>query len=348
MKTRITFFAAIFMIASLSSFATVRTVSNHPLGGAQYTNLEAAYNASTMGDTLIFEGTGSASPYGMGCYFYWDKSLTVIGAGFNTGKQNFKPTCFTACWGFEINGNANGSSFYGITFLNDTYINGNNSTLLFEDCQFSEHINLGNGYITNIVFRNCVFNRDNAHNIALNSTTSSTVSLINCVFDGYIEGYSNVYNTLLVDHCLFLSTTTQHFSGLNNASITNCIFMNQFPSGTSGCTYLNNICRVAGTLPPAGNSGSGNISSTDPLLVSYTAGSLYSTSHNFHLQAGSPCSAAGSDGTDIGVHASTSTFSESGEALVAPVVRSVQINNTIVAPNGTLDVDISASKPTDE
>jgi hypothetical protein len=147
---------------------------------------------------------------------------------------------------------------------------------------------------------------------------------------------------------LFLATSTAFFSGIQNASISNCIFMNMVPAGTTGCTYLNNICRVAGTFPPAGNTGSGNISNTDPMLVSYTFGTLYNASQDYQLQAGSPGIGAGSDLTDIGIHGGTSKFSEQGEPLIAPVVRSVIITTPVVAPNGTLNVEVTASKPAEE
>jgi len=347
MKTKITILAAILMIASFASFATVLTVSNHPLGGSQYTNLTDAYNAAVNGDTLLLEGTDFT--YGMYYSTYYNKSLTYIGAGFNTDKQFFKTTRIAQSYSdMRIGSGASGSSFFGIVFNVNVNLRQAINNLTFEDCIFESYVNLYSVVHNNLVFRNCIFNPNNAVNIYLNgSNVSSTVSMISCVFDGYIEGYNNALNTLLVNNCLFLSTTGV-FSQIVNASVSNSIFMNVFPGGTTGCIYLNNICRVAGTLPPGGNTGSGNISNSDPLLVSYTAGSHYSNTQDYHLQAGSPCELAGSDGTDIGIHGGTSKFSESGEALIAPVVRSVQINNTIVAPNGTLDVDVTASKPTDE
>ena len=336
------------MIASFSSRATVLTVSNDPLGGAQYSDLQSAYSAASNGDTLILEGTNLV--YRLS-YTYWDKSLIVIGEGFNTNKDNFKRTIIYWTDGYgnlRMGSSGSGSSFYGIVFTDQIAITGSMSNVTFEDCEFQLYINTENNTVTNFTFRNCIFGRDNTDDFLLASSASTTISFLNCVFDGKIEGYSNSLNTLLVDHCLFLSTSTGHFSGIVNASITNCVFMNYFPSGTSGCNYLNNICAVAGTFPPVGNTGSGNIDDTDPLLVSYTSGSLYDPSQDYHLQGGSPCISAGSDGTDIGIHGGTAKFSETGEALVAPVVRSFYINNVTVAPNGTLNVDVSASKPTDE
>lgn len=345
MKTKILILVSCFILTTSMTFAATLTVSNHPLGGSQYNDLYAAHNAAANGDTLIVEGTDII--YYLN--FNWNKSLTVIGSGFNTNKQRFKKTNFVTYYGSEIklaSGSA-GSSFYGILFTNRVEIIENNANnLTFEDCEFKYSLITNNHICNNLVIRNCIFNADNTHNLVLPGTASSTVLVSNCVFDGFIGGHNNTTGAYIFENCLFLSTV-RIFNGVQYASISNCIFMNYFPGGTTNCIYLNNICRVAGTFPPSGNTGSGNIENTDPALVTYTFNGLYSTTHDYHLQTGSPCTAAGVGGTDIGVHGGTAKFSEYGEPLIAPVVRSMQINNTTVTPNETMNVDISASKPID-
>ena len=117
MKTKAFFLVVIFMAFSLAGFTTVYTVSNLPQGGSQYTNLFDAYNAASDGDTLILEGTNI--PYIFPSANYWSKQLTVIGAGFNTSKHNFKKTIITQntwSYAFPLGYLPNGSSFYGISF----------------------------------------------------------------------------------------------------------------------------------------------------------------------------------------------------------------------------------------
>ncbi|HJW29957.1 MAG TPA: hypothetical protein VJ508_12035, partial [Saprospiraceae bacterium] len=182
------------------------------------------------------------------------------------------------------------------------------------------------------------------------SQATFTATFQNCIFDGYMNGLNNINNTILVDHCLFLRTNGEAFIDLLTPSVTNSIFMNYTSvanAGTTGGTFFNNIARLAATLPPAGNSGSGNLSSTNPNFVTYTLDAFYSTSHDYHLQAGSPAIGTASDATDIGIHGGTSKFDETGEALIAPVMRDMQVINTTVLPNATLNVNISASKPND-
>lgn len=350
---------AAFLLLSSNSIATVRTVSNDPAGGSQYATLQAAYTSAASGDTLLLEGTN----LNYSINEYWNKSLVIIGIGFNPQKQNAKRSRILQAWagpvdmvGFQTN--ATGSKFYGIEFTG-TYNGGVNiqlstatNNILFENCKFNGFVTFASLSANNWVFRNCIFDSNNAFNVHLSSTTSliSNVLFTNCVFDGYIEGYSNPNVNFTFDHCLFLTTTTTTFSNLQFATITNNIFMNGFPCcGATNSIFNNNLSRIAGTFPPSGvgNSGSGNIAGSDPNFTSYTVATLYATSNNYQLQAGSPAIATGTGGSDIGVHGGGSGFSRFGEVLHTPIVRSVNIQNTSVAPNGTLNVDVNITKPND-
>jgi hypothetical protein len=166
---------------------------------------------------------------------------------------------------------------------------------------------------------------------------------------GELEPFPITAAHLEFNHCLFLSTTgTQIFNNVYSAVIRNSIFMNRFPTGTFSSSYLNNLCRVAGTFPPSpsnGNTASGNIEAIDPLFVNTPVSSLYNTLQDYHLQAGSAAIGTGNDGTDIGVHGGFTGFSESGEVLINPIIRAMSILNTSVVSNGTLNVQIHATKP---
>ena len=123
-----------------------------------------------------------------------------------------------------------------------------------------------------------------------------------------------------------------------------------FPTGSFNSNYQNNICGVAGAFPPTpanGNTASGNFENTSPLFVTYTAGALYSVLHDYDVQAGSVANNAATNGTDIGIHGGYTKFSEYGETLINPIIRAMTILNTSVAPNGTLNVQVHASKPSE-
>src|SRR5688572_32818164 len=106
-----------FIIAINVTNGTVLTVSNDQAGGGQFNSLHAAYSAATNGDTLHLEGTNVS--YFLGCGTFWEKSLTVIGIGFNPQKQNPRLTLIrnTDCHScLHLRPGANGSKFYGIVF----------------------------------------------------------------------------------------------------------------------------------------------------------------------------------------------------------------------------------------
>jgi hypothetical protein len=151
-----------------------------------------------------------------------------------------------------------------------------------------------------------------------------------------------------INHCLFLYHIGNIFNNFpNSLVIQNSIFMvccNPL-SGSEGTFFYNNIFYPDISIPPSGSFGSGNMTNTDPLLVNYSVGVPYSPSQDYDVQPGSPAIGAATDGTDIGVHGGSAGFSENGEVLIVPIVRQITINNSTVAPGGTIDVLINAGKP---
>jgi hypothetical protein len=355
MKKPILLFILLICASVQFSRASVLTVTNDGSGGSQYSSLLAAYNAAVNGDTLLLEGTNvqynnytgapPASP--------WNKSLTVIGIGFNPQKDhpritrigiNAHPLYLAS--GFYIGANGSGSRFYGIEFAVNVYSYGTLNNVLFEDCEFNGFYSFDGYSASGLAFVNCIFDVDNSTNVVVGSTGNSltNVQFLNCVFDGTISGNNNTIGGMLFDHCLYLSTSNP-FSGVFNALVKNSIFMNASPSA-SNSSWINNMSTSSTVFHTLnGSSGSGNILNTDPNFVNYTLGSLYANSHNYALQAGSAAIGAANDGTDIGVHGGYSKFHESGEVLITPIIRSMTINQTNAAPGGTINVNIHASKP---
>lgn len=348
MKKQNVILTAIALIATLTAGATVRTVSNHPLGGAQYATLAAAYNAASNGDTIKLEGT--AIEYDHGSISGFAKSLVFIGQGINTQKQLFSSskigkvsTGGGSGGSANINFGASGSKFYGIEFTGGTsndlsiYTTG----IYFENCKFSRNVYMNNG-AANITFVNCVF----SETVNITSATVTTIAYNNCIFNNNVTG-AVATASVMFDHCLFLNTGNT-FSSATNYTIKNSIFMNSTVSGISTSSFQNNMFRISQPVPPAGNfDAGGNTSGSNPLFVTYTLGTLYSTAHDYHLQAGSPAIGTATDATDLGLHGGIANFSEQGEALIVPVVRSMNISTPTALPNGTISVQVSASKPDD-
>ncbi len=327
--------------------ATVRTLSG--AGGAQYSDFNSVYNASSNDDTIMIQ------PYS-GTYYavYMDKSLVYIGVGFNAAKMNsnrsvIQPANLCCGWRLMYNGSS-GSRFYGLEFVGGFQIsseNGQVSNLVFEDCKFGAGIviggNNGNGYgHANITFRNCIFESDDGQNLQLepvNNGITNGIFISNCIFEGRIMTGSIGYvpTNVLIDHCIFLSTVMPIFN-LTNMTIQNSIFMNCTTiQNFSTNSFINNFARLVSMSPP-------NTGLTDPQFVNYTLGSFYSASHDYNVT--NPAAVTGAtDGTQVGVHGGTSAFDESGETLIIPIIRSMTINNTTVPPGGTIQVKVKATKP---
>ncbi len=344
----------LFATAISVSHAATLTLSNDPLGGATYSTLFAAYSAAISGqDTILAEGTNIPYTFTNPNCGPWNKNLVVIGIGFNPQKQNPRLTmigCIDVCNGGSPFGNAaSGSRFYGICFTCAISLISTVNDLYFEDCRFTDAFSFSNHAGSNYVWKNCIFTMQNFQVIDFgNGSSNQNILISNCIFNGFLNNANPTTNlALTVDHCIFLNTTGS-FRNIVNAVIKNNVFMNTATieiDNSGNNTYLNNISRLGGF--PSGIGNNGNIASTNPNFVTYTLGQFYSTTHDYHLQAGSAAIGAGSDATDMGVHGGTSNFSEQGEVLIAPVMRAVNINNTTVAPNGTLNVQINASKPDD-
>lgn len=328
---------ASFMATAFALQATVLTVSNSPEGGAQYSSLSAAYSAAAAGDTLYLEGTNIS--YTAPSRF--DKPLTFIGSGHLTTANNYKRTIINRHATIEIRSGASNSNFLGIIFYRDLSMNGANN-IYFSSCRFESYLTIYSGYSAFI--SRCAFSRDNAINI----NAGGDLTLQNSVLDGSIQD-NNLSNTTIIDHCIFLTSAGNAALNIDGGTVKNSIFVNTkniVDANASGISFLNNILVQDTTVPSSsGHTGSGNLTNTDPLFVNYTSGQLFSGNHNYDVQAGSPAINAATDGTNIGVHGGALGFTETGEVQTTPYMRVLLINNTSVAPNGTIQVQVQATIP---
>lgn len=328
--------------------ATVFSVSNDPNGGAQYNTIVDAYNAATNGDTLYLEGTDIdyqisdvSNP--------WSKALVVVGIGIRPVKSSMRRTKITGIGNglFFMNPAGSGSRFYGLQFQTPNSFSGIISQVVYENCEFLANYEFSNMDFNNFSFRNCWFTHLN-----LGGGSYYNAMFSSCIFNGFINGASNGFvSNIIFDHCLFLSTGMLT-SGIKNTTISNSIFMNCSDLGLfTNCFILNNIARLPNLFPPSGTAVTfgGNIDNTDPMLVNCPINTGFSSNdpRDYHLLPGSPCIGAGTVGSDIGPHGSLTKFSETGEVLFTPIMRTLLINNTTVVPNGTLNVHIYSTKPND-
>ena len=126
------------------------------------------------------------------------------------------------------------------------------------------------------------------------------------------------------------------------------IFYKAESAGASNSVYNNNLTYICNNnvLPPttgSGNTGSGNIVSSNPLFINYPAlGANFAWTHDYGLQAGSPAIGAGTGGTNIGLTGGTYPLNQLKGNSPLPVVTSLSLPNSSVPVSGTLQGNIQA------
>jgi len=369
-----------FVASSLIASATVRTVNNNPAGLAQFSDLQAAMNASSSGDTILIHG--SASSYGNAEFI--DKRLTIIGPGISperdgpivTARVNFIQVA-------NINtGNSNGSAFIGIEFTSELRISNNgsgnvgypvdgvkvirnkftNAVLalnagnnygsihmqnLFVEGNYLQSSTIASAsssyYFTNCTFINNVFARSNGFGGSLANFNNCT----NVVFDHNVfYGNQADGNRLFDNYGLGLTFKNNVFVNVNtsnthpNGSVN--IFNNYFQNNiTYNCT--NNSPWTVGT----NLNGGGNIVNQNPLLGSQAdidAGT-FNPLLDFSIPSG-PANNSATDGKDMGVlFDETSTMNWAyGRNSRLPYIYSMNVLNTSVPAGGVLNIQLNARK----
>lgn len=368
MKTTISSF---LLLAALSSFATVRTVSNNASRPAQFTTFDAAQTASAAGDTIYIHGSPFTYPT-----ISITKRLVIIGSGYNPNNQFGQPTTVTSIEFYNDSAlpDPSGSVITGILINGALGCSGterSNNVRVFR-CQINGNINLyapSSTYIDNWVMYNNILQYVYAGTSTRTASGPTNIIIANNIIRGSV--YYITSSSMLVDHNIFLGTSVNN-QYLFNVIISNNIFIRS--SGTCMsqsvlCTYNNNLSNqstigsasdynpsndfVATYLGSGGgsNSGSGNQIGVDPLFQNVTNNDAYVTTFDYRLKAGSPGKNAGTDGTDLGIYGGSYPFPSGGAVGSGfdtspmppiPQVTEMNILNATVPVNGNLNVNVKA------
>ena len=352
----------IFLFFSLScylySYATVRTVSNNPGLVAQYSTIQAAVNASSVGDTIYVQGSNIQ----YAGFTIADKRLTVIGPGW-APVQNFAPFQASVA-DITISGtNSSNTEIQGMEVMSTVSVSSssipNNLRFIRNHLHSSVYIYNGNNSFSGYIFEGNWF--DGGSISAAPGCSYTNFLFKNNIFyamysGGNVAGLYNCVNVLF-DHNLWYgpSSGTGACFGSNcrGLMITNNIFVRRDAAANNTLsTFNNNITFNAGVNNPwavNGNTGTPgtNIENQDPQMVSESA--VNSGTDNplldFTIAAG-PANNAASDGKDIGL-----LYDASGELNWAnsrmsrlPFVYSMNITNPNIPVGGTLSVQVEARK----
>ncbi len=323
----------------LSANATVRTVNNGTISAGQYTTVQAAVDVSAAGDTVYIHG--STINYGS---VSLNKRLVLIGAGHSLS----------------------GTQYNLSTYLDYVYLSRGNSTTLptgsiIKGLIISQGITGTGGSlpVNNIIVeRNYIGNYIDVcgDNWIAKNNFSGYVSVNNfnnmIISNNIIQSYilSSTKPSVIITNNIFLSNF--YFSGVSYANVTNNIFIEpSFPnfSGTQS-TYNKNIYLYTDPLnfdifPPAGNTGVGNLNtiadqfvSTIPLNIAQSASRYY----DWHLLSTSLGFGYGTDGTDCGIYGGSYPMPNMTGVTTIPQMQSMDIQNSVIPVNGTLNVEIKA------
>jgi hypothetical protein len=338
------------LLISLSSFATVRTVNNYIANAAQYSSLPSAITASAYNDTIYIHG----SPISYGAITI-NKKLCLIGAGYNlnntTNNYNTIIDAITIdTFNFSTIVSITGLTLQGINFggLYAANIDRANNVII-DRCYFSSIYAFGNNwlikncYVVGFISISSICSNIRIFNNLLNSSAyiSSGASLVD-----YPQG-------VIISNNIIKPT---NLSNIYNALITNNIILDNILTnvGCSGNVYNKNLTYTGTStlvnLPPANNTGSGNINNTNPAFINVPSNafsfSLLIRDYDFSFASTSPCYNAGTDGTNLGI--SGGVYGINGNTLDGrtrlPLMQELNINNSVINQGQQLNIQFKARK----
>ncbi|MES2775405.1 MAG: hypothetical protein V4722_14620 [Bacteroidota bacterium] len=352
------FLSLIICCASISSFATVRTVSNVPANLAQFNTIQAAVNASTNGDTVYVHG----SPNGYAAFTITNTRLTIMGPGWAPNKQ----LAFTALIaGCTLTGSGTtGTELHGLTFTSTITVNSNhpNDLRFIRNHFITLGISINEGGVTysGYLFEGNIF--DNSSADATPGSTYQNFLFQNnyfyesaCCRDGNINSFNNSVNVLFNHNLWFgpASGTRNVNSGTSRfLSFTNNIFVRRNPAtSVSSSTFNNNITFNAGENAPWNVNGNinsgGNVENQDPQMAAQAAVNAGTNNAiaDYSIAAG-PANNSATDGKDMGLlfDATGSLNWVNSRTSRLPFIFSMNITNPTVAPNASLQVVVEARK----
>jgi hypothetical protein len=339
MKNKYFLTTFLLLFSGLIANATIRTVSNSPLSVGQYTDLQVAITASASGDTVYVHG----SPIAYGNVTI-NRRITLIGAGY-------KPTNTQYNVGTFINNITLDSTAFNVPIFNSRFIglgfsyltvSDNTGGILIERCYGNITSYGGNGWI----IQNNIISILNIYG----PTPLSSFLVRNNIFLGYINA-NVVASGLLIDHNVFLGSGAYVYS-TSYATISNNIFYNSNQSVNGSlvtfCSFTKNLTvySAVDNLPYGNNTGTGNFNNADPAnlfngTISVTTYPAI-TGYDFTIKTGSPADNSATDGTDLGIYGGAKPMPNLTGAPPFPQVTLLNINNTSVPLNGTLNYQLKA------
>ncbi len=337
-KYIVTAFLLIMIVMAKATIINVDNKANRPNGYSS--NLQVAINNASTGDTIYLYPSNTS--YGNITIM---KKLHIFGFGYDGTEGHvskidhlYLDTSTTPSTSSSL------STIQGLTIIGGISCskdNINNITIIGNQIDYiSFNSNCSSWVIKNNYIENYINLYDN-----------NSIVILNNIFKGSSHPiYTCNSSSLVVSNNLFMQWS--YFSDIQNASISNNIFICNSNSYTGGDmnnnTFTNNISYCSNvsytyTLPPTGNTGTGNFQDTNPGFITGTTTSIYDYTLDYHLQPSSAGKNAGTDGTDIGPYGGTEPFIWGG-AFSIPKVTQITISNPVINQGTTININVKAKK----
>lgn len=326
---------------------TIRTVDNRDQSGAQFTDLQAAVDASVSGD--IIQVHPSPTDYGS---ITINKTLTILGPGHNPDNSNGDAAMLGVITFIGDSGNSELKGLVIGSIASGTTANSTNlSDIHIINNRFTTQIfgSLSEGLSNNWVIEGNYLS-SGSNGVIQPRNTSHSWQIKNNVIRGGLFGLDN---TFIVTNNIFITTAAVYnfFGQCNNPLVNNNMFLatnidlDEIGTTNSTITFDNNITYNYTGTTIADVPGSGNLNNQNPLFETILNNNILDIyNNNYDLGTGSPGINTGSDGTDIGLYGNNFIFDNNGRPNLTPYPESILITNSVIQPGQTLMVNFSATQ----
>jgi len=237
------------------------------------------------------------------------------------------------------------------------------------NCKIPGILQRDNCPLKNVILRNNVFatlnSLDGIPSLNFDISSGMTKNLLisnNIIGTNYSAGWakpaiSAANQTVITNNLLYSYRGFYAFLDIINCFITNNVFYGASAAsyvygGTVGINYgnvfSNNLsfeCTAYGgpDIPPAStsiplNTGSGNLTDTDPLYENITPGWSWKNEFSLTMEDSSPLPNAGTDGTDIGITGGQYPFNNYNNLRGVPYIHKMSVP-TLILQNQPIELD---------
>lgn len=346
MKCSIPLFIAMVLISVSGIAQSTHTVDNSPNSGANFSNLQAAIDAASAGDTIYVHP--STEDYGN---ITINKLVHLRGIAHHV---EYSGGTYASIGNITLNSpiGAQGISISGVRFGNMNSSGSQNySGLEVSNCRFTG-INISAPADNLVVIGNVV--DGNSPDVFRNQSSGGWMIVNNFIRQQANSQSWNLFrdfdaSDVLKNNIIITDQDNENITMFQNSgSLTaeNNIFIfagNATGMNSGGVEFNNNLTYSVVGQTLGDLSGSNNLNNTEPQFVDIGGSNYYyGYSKDFHLQEGSPAVGAGIGGGDLGIYGSDFEFNKYGYPMDLPYPRVLEIANTVVESGGTLNVTLEA------